>query len=304
MSASRPAAHGDTVASLLAEARPLLAAAPFGPSTREASLLLRHVLGCSEAHLLAHPETAVAAPAAARLRALLARRLGGEPVAYLLGEKEFYGRPFAVDRRVLIPRPETEHLVEAALEILRRSAGEDDAGPPRVLDVGTGSGAVAVTLALEAPATRVFATDLSPAALAVAAVNARRLGARVRFTAADLALGLELTAFDLVVANLPYVAPEQAPALSPEIRDHEPPRALYAEARGTLAMGRLLRLARSVHYKGVLALEIGQAQKEAVNRYAAPGFRITQTRLDYRGIPRVLVLEPSRPPRHGGDPPR
>ena len=140
-----------TVRQLLAEARPLLAATPFGAPTREAMLLLGHVLGLAEARLLAWEETAVDPVAAERFRALLARRLTGEPVAYLTGEREFWGRSFHVDPRVLIPRPETEHLVELALG-LRLPAS------PWILDVGTGSGILAVTLALAIPGSRVVAS--------------------------------------------------------------------------------------------------------------------------------------------------
>ncbi len=215
-----------TVGQLLAAARRLLAATPFGAPPREASLLLGRVLGLSEAQLLARDREPMAADAAARFEALLARRLAGEPVAYLTGEKEFWGRPFRVDRRVLIPRPETEHVVEAAL-------AERLPERPRLLDVGTGSGCLAVTLALELPGARVAATDLSPAALALAAANARALGAgaRVSFLAADLAAGLDLGAFDLVVSNPPYIDPAELPELSPEVCAFEPRLALSPPAR-------------------------------------------------------------------------
>jgi UDP-N-acetylglucosamine 1-carboxyvinyltransferase len=175
------------------------------------------VLGLSEAQVLARGRQPAGATAQRLFLALLERRLGGEPVAYLLGEREFYGRSFAVDRRVLVPRPETEHLVEAALAArLPRS--------PRILDLGTGSGCLAVTLALELPAARLVATDLSPGALAVAAANVRRWGVegRVGLAAADLFAGLDLAAFDLVVSNPPYIDRREAPTLSPEVVDFEP----------------------------------------------------------------------------------
>ena len=154
-----------TVQGLLVEARRRLAAAPFAPPAREAGLLLAHALGVSEAQVLARHDEDVPAAAADRFLALLERRLAGEPFAYLTGEREFYGRGFRVDRRVLIPRPETEHLVEAALALPLPPG-------PRILDLGTGSGCLAVTLAAELPAATVVATDLSLAALAVARANA------------------------------------------------------------------------------------------------------------------------------------
>src|SRR3954471_4523721 len=201
-----------TVGQLLAEAPALPAVTQCGSTTREARLLLGHVLGLSEARVIARQETEVPPETERRFRDLLARRLTGEPVAYLIGEREFWGRPFAVDSRVLIPRPETEHVVEVALQ-------ERLPERPWVLDVGTGSGILAVTLALEIPGARTVATDLSPGALAVAAQNARRLGATVRLVRTDLTAGLDLARFDLVVSNPPYIDPEDAPSLSPEVRD-------------------------------------------------------------------------------------
>jgi release factor glutamine methyltransferase len=287
-----------TVGSLLAEAKALLAAAPFRPPPREAHLLLGRVLGLSEARLLARDAEAVAPAAERAFRALLGRRLAGEPVAYLVGEREFYGRPFRVDRRVLVPRPETEHLVEAALALERVGRVPPDA---RVLDVGTGSGAIAVTLALERPAWRVVGTDLSPAALALARDNARRLGARrLRLAAADLTAGLRLERFDLLVSNPPYIAREEVAALSPEVREFEPPGALIAPgggadagggAAGTGIASALLERATALPARAPLVLEIGRGQLEAVRALAARhGRSVERVVPDLAGIPRVVVL--------------
>jgi release factor glutamine methyltransferase len=291
-----------TVGSLLAEAKALLAAAPFRPPPREAHLLLGRVLGLSEARLLARDAEPVAPAAERAFRGLLGRRLAGEPVAYLVGEREFYGRPFRVDRRVLVPRPETEHLVEAALELGREGRVPPDA---RVLDVGTGSGAIAVTLALERPAWRVVGTDLSPAALALARDNARRLGARrLRFAAADLTAALRLERFDLLVSNPPYVAHEEAAALSPEVREFEPHGALFAPgaggrepgtaapgAAGTGIASALLESATALPARAPLVLEIGRGQLEAVRALAARhGLSVERVVPDLSGIPRVAVL--------------
>lgn len=293
-----------TIGDLLAEAKARLRAASFTPPPREANLLLGHVLGLAEARLLARTDEPVPAAAETDFRALFARRLTGEPVAYLIGEREFYGRPFAVDRRVLVPRPETEHLVE---EVLARTG--DLPPDARVLDVGAGSGAIAVTLALERPRWRVTATDLSPAALAVARDNARRLGlstsrgARLRLVACDLTSALRLDPFDLLVSNPPYVPEEEAAILSPEVRDFEPHAALFSPADraaadgplpGTGIASRLLEQAASLPPGAEVVLEIGHGQLDGL-RSVAPrhGWRVARAIEDYAGIPRVVRLERS-----------
>lgn len=244
-----------TIGELLRAAREQLARTSFTPSPREASLLLGHVLGRGEAALLARRDETVDDGARRRFEALLERRLGGEPVAYLLGEREFYGRPFRVDDRVLIPRPETEHLVEAVLALELPAA-------PRILDVGTGSGAIAVTLALEIAGARVVASDLSLGALEVFAANARRHGVadRVHPLVGDLAAALRLGAFDLVVSNPPYVDPGEAGRLSPEVVDFEPHLALFAPDSGRSVVARLIAAASGMQRGTPLVIEIGYDQ--------------------------------------------
>ncbi|MFL6197366.1 MAG: peptide chain release factor N(5)-glutamine methyltransferase [Thermoanaerobaculia bacterium] len=279
-----------TLDHLLAEARPRLAATPFGAPTREAALLLGRVLGLSEAQILAHGEREVPDEAAERFLHLLERRLTGEPTAYLFGEREFYGRPFQVDPRVLIPRPETEHLVEAALDTLKTPLPER----PWILDVGTGSGILAVTLALEIPSSRVVATDLSPGALAVASGNARRLGVRDRvcFLGADLAGGLDLARFDLVVSNPPYIDRGDAPALSPEVYNFEPHVALFGPGTGDSLYARMFLETDGLRPGVRLLVEIGQGQLDAIHRHAGEaGLQVSDVRLDYAGIPRIVTLE-------------
>lgn len=279
----------DTVDDLLRDARRRLAEAPFSPPPREAALLLGRVLGWNEARVMARGDAAVAPAAARRFRALLERRLGGEPVAYLLQEREFYGRPFRVDRRVLIPRPESEHLVDAALALHRSGALP---AAPRVLDLGTGSGCLAVTLALEIAGARVLATDLSPAALAVASDNARRLGAGdLRCAACDLWRGVAPGRFDLVVSNPPYVGREEAPELSTEVTAFEPHLALFAGRRGEDVLERLLSGAAALRPGVPMLLEIGRGQVAAVGRLAAAsGLQTIEVIDDYAGIPRIVHL--------------
>ncbi|MBV8202445.1 MAG: peptide chain release factor N(5)-glutamine methyltransferase [Acidobacteria bacterium] len=280
-----PASTVSLLGDLLREGRRRLGMTAFAPP-REAALLLGAVLGLSEAQVMARDDQPVPPAAAARFEALLARRLGGEPVAYLLGEREFYGRGFAVDRRVLIPRPETEHLVEAALGLALPPA-------PRVLDVGTGSGCLAVTLALELAGARVVAADLSPAALAVAAGNARRHGVagRVAAAASDLTAALDLSRFDLVVSNPPYVDAGEAPALSHEVCNFEPHLALFSPGSGDAVLARLFRECARLRPGVPLVVEIGSGQLAAATRHAAAaGLEIAGVHRDYAGAARVLVL--------------
>ena len=216
-----------------------------------AALLLCHVLGIDKVALVAHSEEEVPADAERRLEALLVRRLAGEPAAYLLGRREFYGRDFFVDSGTLIPRPETEHLVEAALEFF------GDRQDVRFLDLGTGSGCIAVTLAAERPTWRGAAVDISSAALKTARKNAEANGAAdaVTFVEADFTgpLPFACGSFDLVVSNPPYISEEEYAGLDPGVRNFEPrsalvpgpsglehPRAVEAAARALLKEGGLL----------------------------------------------------------------
>lgn len=251
---------------------------------REAALLLGEVLGLEEAQVYARSDEDVPEPAGVSYGQLIRRRVDRVPMAYLVGRREFYGRGFQVDPRVLIPRPETEHLVEAALRYV-------DAGT-RVLDLGTGSACIAVTLALERPDARVVATDLSPGALAVAAANCRRHGVlgRVRLVRTDLLSALRPGAFDVVVCNPPYIDVGEWQSLMPEVRDHEPPEALLA-GDGLDFYRRLFGAASFLREGQRLLLEIGKGQLEAVRDLAEPGgFEVEWVVADLAGIPRVLCL--------------
>jgi release factor glutamine methyltransferase len=216
------------------------------------------------------------------------RRRAGEPVAYLLGVREFYGRPFRVDRRVLIPRPDTEALVEVALSRTRHLSLS-----ARVLDLCTGSGCVAATLARERPTTRVLGTDLSADALEVARENGIRLGAvNCGFLQSDVfsALRPGVDRFDLITANPPYIPAEEIPTLAVDIREFEPRLALVGGDDGLALLRRIVAEAPAfLDEGGVLASEIGSDQGEGARAiFAAAGFREIETRRDYGGLERVI----------------
>jgi release factor glutamine methyltransferase len=251
---------------------------------REAARLLGEVLGLEEAQVYARSDEDVPGPAEVSYGQLIRRRADGVPMAYLVGRREFYGRSFAVDPRVLIPRPETEHLVEAALECIGSRA--------RLLDVGTGSGCIAITMALERPEASVVATDVSLGALAVAAANRRRHGVdgRVRLVRADLLSSLRLQAFDVVVSNPPYIDVDEWHSLMPEVRDHEPPEALFAG--DGLDFHRRLFGAGDLFAAGQrLLVEIGKGQLDGVRELAErEGFEVEAVVLDLAAIARVVRL--------------
>jgi release factor glutamine methyltransferase len=265
-----------TIAAALAAARAKL---PAG----EARLLLARVLDKTAAWLIAHDEALLDEDRLLAFASLVARRAGGEPVAYLVGHREFYGREFAVSPAVLIPRPETEMLVDLAL------AQEFDAGhKARILDLGTGSGCIAITLALEMPAAEVSAVDVSPAALEVARGNAGRLGARLRLLQSHWFDGLAGEEFDLIVGNPPYVA-ERDPHLDVEDLRHEPRHALASGADGLDAIRQIIAATpRHLRPGGRLWLEHGYDQADAVRGLlAAAGLDDIQQHRDLAGIVRV-----------------
>lgn len=260
---------------------------------REARALLAHALGVRREWLIAHPEAEVSEPQRAAFAALAARRARGEPLAYLLGAQEFYGREFAVSPAVLIPRPETELLVDAALDALRGVVA------PRVLDLGTGSGCIAITLALERADAAVTAVDRSPAALAVARANAARLGARVTLVESDWYANVQ-GRFDAIVANPPYVAAGD-PHL-PALRD-EPRHALTDQADG-LSYLRAIAAGAPAHLQpgAPLLVEHGYDQGAAVRAlFEGAGFGAVRTLRDAAGLERVCVgLLPGLPVRETG----
>lgn len=236
----------------------------------EAQVLLAHVLGCSRVQLYTGFDKPLAEAELTAYRELIRRRLGGEPVAYLVSEHEFWGLPFHVDPSVLVPRPDTETVIEVA-----RSTRADRAAPCRVLDLCTGSGAIAVSLAKELPAARVVATDISEAAVLLARKNAERNGMadRVDVRAGDLWDVVAGETFDLIASNPPYIASAIMPTLSEEVR-REPAIALDGGVDGLRFYDRICAAAR-IHLEpgGALVVEHGYDQADAVReRFEAAGF--------------------------------
>jgi release factor glutamine methyltransferase len=246
----------------------------------EARILACRALGVETVWLLAHDTDALTEAQAAAFEALLARRLAGEPVAYILGEREFYGRPFRVTPATLIPRPETEHLIEAALARGPAAA--------RVLDIGTGSGCIAVTLKLERPDWQVTAIDLSSEALAVARGNGARLGAEVEWRHSDLFAALAGRTFDLIASNPPYVAEADPHMAEGDVR-FEPRTALTSGMDGLDAIRAIVKQAPAhLTTGGWLLLEHGWDQGEAVGRLLAEtGFEAVFLERDLAGQARV-----------------
>jgi release factor glutamine methyltransferase len=247
-----------------------------------AEVLLGHAIHRDRSYFYAHPEQELREVEWLHYGRYLHERMQGKPVQYITGRQEFYGREFAVSRAVLIPRPETELLAETVLK-LRPS-------PQTLIDVGTGSGAIAVTLALEWGA-NVFATDLSPAALEVAASNAWHLEADVAFLGADLLAPFGDACADVIVSNPPYVPENDRESLQREVRDWEPPLALFAGPDGHAVYKRLVPDARRVLKPGgLLALELGLGQADAVSKLTEDWLN-KRVLPDLAGIPRVIVCE-------------
>lgn len=251
-----------------------------GLNPRDVDLLLSDLLGKSLPYLYAHGELLVDP---AQLDARLARRYAGVPLQYIRGHTEFYSRDFLVDERVLIPRPETELLVEAALERAPRGGA--------VIDIGTGSGCVAISIERERPDLHVLGVDRSPAALAVANVNRIRNQSQAALAASDLLSAVRGT-FDVIVSNPPYVPLGEYEQLAVEVRIHEPRMALTPGPRGTEIIERLLDEAHArLAPNGFVILEVGYGQEEEIRTLAsAKRYDVTAFLPDLAGIPRVVVL--------------
>jgi len=280
---------------LLDATRALGATIEYHEARLQAELLLAHALETTRAHLLARLEQAIAPEVAARYAANVARRAQHEPLAYILGHAEFYGLDFLVDRRVLIPRHETEMLVDLALQAARRAARISLV----IVDAGTGSGAIALSLAQHLPQVQIFATEISPDALAVARVNAAhlRLETRVMFLPGDL-LEPVTEPFDLLVSNLPYIPSKRFDQLPREVRAFEPRIALDGGADGLTVMRRLLAQWESRAARGAAAfLEISEEQGQAgvdLVREMLPHLAVALHR-DLEGLDRVVEIKNLQP---------
>jgi len=277
-----------------------LRAADVPSFTLAAELLLLHTLGRDRAWLYAHPDEPLTDAEAQRFLALAARRAAGEPTQHLTGKQEFWGLEFAVTADVLIPRPETEHVIEVALD--RLALKELRNGRPqlttgqglRIADIGTGSGCIAIALAKELPAAQIYATDISAAALEVARRNALRHGVaeRICFAEASL-LGKSDSFFDLILSNPPYVGRREAASLAREVREHEPEMALYGGQDGSEFYGELIAEAgQRLKPQGILVVELGHESLPAVEVLLEPATWINVgVTNDLAGIPRVIAAE-------------
>lgn len=292
-----------------------LRAAQVPSHTLAAELLLIFALGRDRTWLYTHPETPLDSTATEKFFELIARRAAGEPTQYLTGKQEFWGLEFEVNPSVLIPRPETEHVVEVALERLgargiKINMKTGAPSPPlRVADVGTGSGCLAIALAHELPHAHIFATDISATAIEVARRNAERnhVSERVDFVETDLLAGLvdglqpsaerhadESGFFDLIVSNPPYVGLADAPTLPREVREHEPHAALFGGETGVEIYGRLIEQARcALKERGILTIELGYNTADHALKIVREqtGWANVSVTKDLAGIPRVLAAE-------------
>ena len=258
---------------------------------QDAEFLLMHVLGKDRAWMLAYWKDEIGTDASIPYHSAIERRRSGEPIQYITGEAEFFGLPFRVTRAVLIPRPETEHVVEKVIELAAGMAR------PQIVDVGTGSGAIAVSVAAKIPSAAIAAIDISAAALDLARENAKRNGVtdRIRFLDGNLLAPVSEEKFDFVVSNPPYVPETDRTSLSVEVREYEPGLALFAGADGLAVYRRLIPAAYDALVpSGWIVLEIGYGQQEAIRSLLAESkFMEIGFTADLQGIPRVAYARRS-----------
>jgi release factor glutamine methyltransferase len=288
----------------LTEAVRQLSAAEVPSPRLNAELLIMFTLDCDRAYLYAHPERQLTRGEAERYHDALARRSTGVPAQYITGHQEFWGLDLIVSPAVLVPRPETEHVVEAVLDRARPHLGERQSPPAtlpeserslRIVDVGTGSGAIAFALAKELPTARIHATDISPEALEVARLNAARLelSSRIEFRQADLLAGFSPASFDMVVSNPPYVGESEQDSVQLEVRKFEPRNAVFAGATGVEVIERLIPQAlQALIPGGWLVFEISGTIADEV-RLLLSGWNGIEIRNDLQAIARVAIARKS-----------
>ncbi len=259
-----------------------------------AELLAMFTLGCDRAFLFAHPERELTIEEQARLEDSLSQRARGVPAQYITGHQEFWGMDFIVSPAVLIPRPETEHVIETVLQLANENNGGRAPGIPiHIIDVGTGSGCIALALAKEFPYAEIHATDISSSALEVAHANAARhqFESRVRFRQTDLLHGIDPGSFDFVVSNPPYVGESEADEVQLEVRKFEPRNAVFAGPTGLEVIERLIPQARAtLRPGGWLVIEISRSIVEGVKRLFGEWQQVQITN-DLQGIPRVAFAQ-------------
>jgi release factor glutamine methyltransferase len=277
-----------SIATAILEAAQFLRKAGVTEARREAGSLLAHVINKDRTFLISHAEDLLEQPDAERFRDVVRRRAAGEPLQYITGRQDFYGREFVVSPAVLIPRPETELLVESALGLMNEDA--------TICDVGTGSGCIAITLLCERPNTQAVALDISEPALTIAKQNAEAFGVsdRLVFVRSNCfeSLPVETKPFDMIVSNPPYVSADVIPDLQREVKDHEPMVALSPGPDGLSIISRLLIEAPQFLRKdGFMLLEIGFDQSDAVRKIVdAQIWELLEIKPDLQGIPRIVVL--------------
>jgi release factor glutamine methyltransferase len=272
-----------------------LTAANVGSPRMNAELLLMFTLSCDRAYLFAHPERKLTVEEQARFEEALTRRASGVPAQYITGHQEFWGMDFIVSPAVLIPRPETEYVIETVLQLERNNGGRASSpgGLTHIIDVGTGSGCIAIALAKELPKSKIHATDISPSALEVAHANAARhqFEHRIHFHQADLLRGLDPGTFDFVVSNPPYVGESEEDQVQLEVRKFEPRNAVFAGPTGLEVIERLIPQARTaLKTGGWLVIEISGTIVEGVKHLLDKWKRLQITN-DLQGIPRVAAAQ-------------
>jgi len=281
-----------------------LTTARVGSPRMNAELLLMFVLGCDRAYLFSHPERGLTPDEQARYDEAIAQRATGIPAQYITGHQEFWGLDFIVSPAVLIPRPETEHVIETVLGLFRPpgSARPDGRGRPsphvstsglRIIDVGTGSGCIAIALAKELPEAEIHAVDVSPGALEIARANAARhqFEIRITFRQGDLLAGFPVDYFDLVVSNPPYVGESEADQVQLEVRKFEPRDAVFAGPTGLEVIERLVpQAAEALKPGGWLVMEISGTIADGVKRLLHDWIDVCTTN-DLQGIPRVVAAQ-------------